>query len=79
MHLPWVPAGIGYSNGPYLVEGLESEVDQVMIKGYRTSADHLVKETFGNRESSRFIHHHTPPAIDLVAEPYEYGEKLDSF
>ena len=50
-----------------------------MIKGYRIKADHLVEETFANRDSSRFIHHHTPPAIDLVAETYEHGEKLDSF
>ena len=64
---------------PYLVEGSDSEVDQVMIKGYRIKADHLVEETFGNRNGSRFIYDHTPPAIDLVAETYEYGEKLDSF
>ena len=66
-------------NDPYLVEGSDSEVEQIMIRGYSIKADHLVEETFGNRDSSRFIHPHTPPATDLVAEPHEYGEKLDSF
>lgn len=70
-------------NGHYLVEGSDSDVDQVMIKVYRIKGDHLVEETFVNRNSSQVysssLSLSLALSIDLVTDPYEDGEKLGGF